>query len=107
MRGELVLHTNESWKAGNNQWERPKLFMGAPEHGKVSLSIDYLEFMLESGVIDAAGRSTDGMYWRTKSVFGPAAEYFNQPREIAEQLDCVMDGVSIKLGPMALRGSPD
>jgi hypothetical protein len=39
----------------------------------------------------------DGKYWRIKSIFGSAAQYFNQTRETVEQLDCVMDRVSINL----------
>jgi hypothetical protein len=53
--------------------------------------------MYDSGVVDASGQSADGKYWRTKSIFGLAAQYFSQTRETAEQLDCVMDRVPINL----------
>lgn len=53
--------------------------------------------MRESGVVDAVGHSGDGKYWRSLSIFGAAAQYFNQIREIAAQLDCVMDHIPIKL----------
>jgi hypothetical protein len=54
--------------------------------------------MYENGVIDACGHSADGKYWRSRSTFGASAQYYNQTRETAEQLDCVMDRV-----PMPLR----
>jgi hypothetical protein len=75
----------------------PTYSWGAPSDRDVSTSVEYSEFMYESGVIDAAGHSADGKYWRIKSIFGSAAQYFNQTRETAEQLDCVMDRVSINL----------
>ena len=74
----------------------PSYSWGAPSDGDVSTSVEYSEFMYESGVIDAAGHSADGKYWRIKSIFGSAAHYFNQTRETAEKLDCVMDRVSIR-----------
>ena len=43
----------------------------------------------------ALKRSASGKYWRIKSIFSSAAQYFGQTREIAEKLDCVMDGISI------------
>ena len=49
-----------------------------------------------NGIIDASGHSADGKYWRLRSIFGAAAQYYNQTRENAEQLDCVMDRVSIR-----------
>ena len=74
----------------------PTYSWGAPSDRDVSTSVEYSEFMYESGVIDAAGPA-DGKYWRIKSIFGSAAQYYNQTRETAEQLDCVMDRVSINL----------
>jgi hypothetical protein len=79
-----------SGSGGNYSW-------GAPSNQEVSTSVEYSEFMLASGVIDAAGRSAEGKYWRIKSIFGSAAQYFGQTRETAEQLDCVMDRISITL----------
>lgn len=74
----------------------PTYSLGAPNERQVWSSIEYSEFMRENGVIDAAGHSADGKYWRSLSIFGAAAQYFNQTRETAEQLDCVMDHVPIK-----------
>jgi hypothetical protein len=71
--------------------------LGAPSDSSVQTSVEYSEFMHETGVIDASGHSADGKYWRSKSIFGSAAQYFNQTRENAEQLDCVMDRVSLNL----------
>lgn len=73
----------------------PTYSFGAPSDSHVWASVEYSEFMYESGVIDASGYSSDGKYWRIKSILGSAAQYYNQTREVAEQLDCVMDGVSI------------
>jgi hypothetical protein len=47
--------------------------------------------MYESGIIDAWGHEEDGKYWRSRSIFGAAAQYYNVTREIAEQLNCVME----------------
>jgi hypothetical protein len=76
----------------------PMYSWGAPANEKVWTSTEYSEFMYENGVVDASGRSADGKYWRLRSIFGSAAQYYNQTRETAEQLDCVMDRV-----PMAVR----
>jgi len=51
--------------------------------------------MTEGGVVDASGRAKDGTYWRSKSIFGAAAQYYRQTREDADLLDCVMDRLSI------------
>jgi hypothetical protein len=75
----------------------PTYSWGAPSDRDVWTSVEYSEFMYESGVVDATGHSADGKYWRIKSIFGSAAQYYNQTRETAEQLDCVMDRVSINL----------
>jgi hypothetical protein len=73
----------------------PTYSLGAPSDSDVWTSPQFSEFVDDSGVIDAAGRSADGTYWRKKSIFGSAARYYSQTREIAEQLDCVMDRVPI------------
>ena len=70
---------------------------GAPDDEQVWTSVEYAEIMLDSGVVDASGHSADGKYWRSRSIFGAAAQYYNQTRENAEKLDCVMDRVPIKL----------
>jgi hypothetical protein len=75
----------------------PTYSFGAPRDRDVWTSAEYSEFMYESGVIDADGHSADGKYWRIKSIFGSAAQYFNQNHDTAEQLDCVMDRISINL----------
>jgi hypothetical protein len=75
----------------------PMYSMGAPSDSHVWTSVEYSELMYESGVIDAAGRSADGKYWRSRTIFGKAAQYYNQSRESAEQLDCVMDRVPIEV----------
>jgi hypothetical protein len=53
--------------------------------------------MYESGIVDASGHSSDGKYWRQRSVFGAASQYYGQSRETAEQLDCVMDRIPLEL----------
>jgi hypothetical protein len=67
--------------------------LGAPSDSQVWTSTEYFEVMYESGMIDASGHSRDGRYWRSRTIFGAAAQYFNVTRETAEQLDCVMDNV--------------
>jgi hypothetical protein len=64
---------------------------GAPSDAHVWTSLEYAEVMYESGMIDASGHSADGKYWRSRSVFGAAAQYYNVNRETADQLDCVME----------------
>lgn len=75
----------------------PTYSFGAPNERQIWSSVEYSEFMREDGVVDAAGHSADGKYWRSLSIFRAAAQYFNQNRETAEQLDCVMDHIPIKL----------
>jgi hypothetical protein len=75
----------------------PTYSFGAPSDSDVWTSVEYAEFMYESGVIDAAGRSADGTYWRSRSIFGAVAQYYRQNRETAEQLDCVMDRIPVEL----------
>lgn len=74
----------------------PMYSWGAPSDDRVWTSFEYSEFMNETGVVDASGHSADGKYWRSRSIFGAAAQYYNQTREAAQQLDCVMDQVPIK-----------
>lgn len=74
----------------------PSYSWGAPSNSDVWTSIEYAEVMYESGMIDASGHTSDGKYWRSRSKFGAAAQYYNVNREIAEQLDCVMDGVTLR-----------
>jgi len=49
-----------------------------------------------SGMIEAGGRSSDDKYWRSRTTFGAAAQYYGVSRETAEQLDCVMDRLPLK-----------
>jgi hypothetical protein len=75
----------------------PMYSWGAPSDDQVWTSLEYTEFMYENGVVDASGHSANGKYWRSRSIFGAAAQYYNQTRETAEQLDCVMDRVPMKI----------
>ena len=75
----------------------PSYSLGAPIDRDVWTSVEYAEIMYESGIVDASGHSADGKYWRTRSIFGAAAQYFGQSRETAEKLDCVMDRVPIEV----------
>jgi hypothetical protein len=77
----------------------PMYSMGAPSDKDVWTSIEYEEIMYDSGVVDASGHSADGKYWRRRGIFGAAAQYYDQNRETAEKLDCVMDRIPIKLRP--------
>jgi hypothetical protein len=74
----------------------PSYSWGAPSDSHVRTSVEYFEVMDESGMIDASGHSSDGKYWRSQSIFGAAAQYYDVNRETAEQLDCVMDRVPLK-----------
>jgi hypothetical protein len=69
----------------------PMYSWGAPSFSNVWRSREYAEVMYESGMIDAWGRSEDGKYWRSRSVFGALARYDGVNREAAENLDCVME----------------
>jgi hypothetical protein len=71
----------------------PTYSLGAPSDSDVWASVEYSEVMYQNGVIDAAGHSADGKYWRIRTKFGAAAQYYNVDRATAEQLDCVMDGI--------------
>src|SRR5258708_1054158 len=75
----------------------PTYSWGAPNDSQVWTSVEYAELMLDNGVVDASGHSAGGKYWRSRSIFGAAAQYYNQTRETAEQLDCVMDPIPIKV----------
>lgn len=65
--------------------------MGRPDRLLCVDSTEYAEVMYESGMIDAWGRSKDGGYRRSRSVFGAVARYDGVNRETAELLDCVME----------------
>lgn len=69
----------------------PTYSWGGPSDSDVWGSTEYFEIMEPDGVIDARGRVPDGRYWRSKTVFGAAAQYRDVDQETAEQLDCVMD----------------
>lgn len=71
--------------------------LGAPADKDVWTSVEYTEIMYESGIVDASGHSTDGKYWRMRSIFGAASQYYRQSRETAEQLDCIMDRVPLEI----------
>jgi hypothetical protein len=73
----------------------PTYSFGFPSDRHVWDSAEYAEFMDSSEIIDATGRSNDGKYWRSRSIFGASAQYYDQTREIAAQLDCVMDKVPV------------
>jgi hypothetical protein len=74
----------------------PSYSWGTPGNDQVWKSVEYTEIMYESGIIDASGHSSDGKYWRLRGIFGAASQYYNQTRETAEQLDCVMDRVPLE-----------
>jgi hypothetical protein len=59
----------------------PTYSWGAPGDQQVWTSTEYTEVMFENGVIDASGHSADGKYWRSRTIFGAAAQYYNQTRE--------------------------
>jgi hypothetical protein len=65
----------------------PMYSWGAPDDVKVWTSVEYAEIMLDNGVVDASGHSADGKYWRSRSIVGTAAQYYDQTRETSEQLD--------------------
>jgi hypothetical protein len=75
----------------------PMYSWGAPADKDVWTSVEYTEIMYESGIFDASGQSSDGKYWRRRSIFGAASQYYGQTREMADQLDCVMDRVPLEL----------
>ena len=75
----------------------PLYSFGAPSDSQVWTSVEYTEVMYENGIVDAAGQTADGKYWRSRTVLGAAAQYYNEDRETAERLDCVMDHVPVKL----------
>ena len=53
--------------------------------------------MFEGGVVDAAGHSAAGKYWRSRTIFGKAAQYYEQSRETAEQLELGEESVKTYL----------
>jgi hypothetical protein len=64
---------------------------GAPSDANVWRSVEYTEEMYANGIIDASGHSSDGKYWRSRSYFQAASQYYNVDQETARLLDCVMD----------------
>ena len=68
---------------------------GAPGNPHVWNSLEYFEVMYENGVIDARGRATDGTYWRSQTIYGAAAQYYDVDHATAEILDCIMDRNSL------------
>jgi hypothetical protein len=60
----------------------PMYSWGAPSDSYVWKSTEYAEVMYKGGMIDAWGRSEDGKYWRSRSVFGAAARYSGVDREM-------------------------
>jgi hypothetical protein len=75
----------------------PFCSLGVPNDKDVWTSVEYAEIMYESGIIDASGHSSDGKYWRRRSTFGAASQYYGQTRATAEQLDCVMDRIPLEI----------
>jgi hypothetical protein len=73
----------------------PNYSNGVPSMSDVQDSIEYNEFVLPDGTIDAAGRDADGKYWRQRTTFGAAAGYYDLPKDIANILDCVVDKISV------------
>jgi hypothetical protein len=71
--------------------------LGAPTDMDVWTSVEYAEIMYENGIVDASGHSADGKYWRMRSIFGAASQYYGQSRETAEQLDCLLGALGIVL----------
>jgi len=69
----------------------PMYSWGAPSDSYVGKSTEYAEVMYESGMIDAWGKSKDGTFWRSRSIFGASARYEGVNRDTAERLDCVME----------------
>jgi len=65
--------------------------VGAPSDSEVWTSAEYAEEMYDNGIIDASGHSSDGKYWRSRSYFQAAAQYYDVDQKTAELLNCVMD----------------
>lgn len=75
----------------------PAYSRGAPSDRNVQKSVEYAEIMFDNGVVDASGHTADGKYWRYRGIFGAAAQYDDQTRAAAAQLDCVMDQIPIRI----------
>ncbi len=69
----------------------PSYSWGAPSDSQVWQSVEYSEVMYEDGMIDARGRMPDGTYWRSRTRFGAAAQYYKVGKADAELLDCLME----------------
>jgi hypothetical protein len=75
----------------------PVYSWGAPSDQQVWTSVEYTEVMYDNGVVDASGHSADGRYWRSRGILGAKAQYYNQTRATADQLDCIMDRIAVKV----------
>lgn len=75
----------------------PTYTLGGPNDRDVWNSIEYTEVMYDNGIVDARGRAADGTYWRSQSIFGSAAQYYNEDRATAEILDCIMDRAPLEI----------
>lgn len=64
---------------------------GAPSDSDVWTSVEYAEEMYDNGIVDASGHSANGKYWRSRSYFQAASQYYDVNQETAGLLDCVMD----------------
>ena|ERR1700728_1318548 len=85
----FVIKTKEG-KKGTISGRGPSYSWGAPSDHDVWTSVDYYEIMYSDGIIDARGHTSDGKYWRSKTVFGAAAQYYGVDAAVAQELDCVM-----------------
>jgi hypothetical protein len=94
--GAWYVVNTKAGKKGIMSGSGPLYSFGAPNDNKVWTSLDYFEVMYPDGVIDARGHSSDGKYWRSKSVFGTAVQYDGMNQAATEPLDCVMDTIQVK-----------
>jgi hypothetical protein len=94
---EWIYIDTKAGRKGIIRGQGPSYSWGAPSDTHVWTSLEYVEVMHISGMIDARGRTPDGKYWRSQTSFGEAAQYFDVDRETAEMLDCVMDEFSKKI----------
>jgi hypothetical protein len=90
----FVVKTTEG-KKGIISGRGPSYSWGAPSDRDIWTSVDYYEIMYPDGIIDARGHTSDGKYWRSKTVFGAAAQYYGVDATVAQQLDCVMDTINL------------
>jgi hypothetical protein len=90
----FVVKTREG-KKGIISGSGPSYSWGAPSDRDVWSSVEYYENMYPDGIIDARGHTSDGKYWRSKTVFGAAAQYYGMDAAAAQELDCVMDMIRV------------